>query len=108
VAILSTAAAGGRTMARDRFAARRTKRTHRRRHKSRLPALIFTLVLVMAFAVRTYIRQHGSYPDAPRNCPQARALGLENIPESSPYYAPWLDRDGNGMACETWHNLDMK
>jgi hypothetical protein len=40
---------------------------------------------------------------APRNCTEARAMGLENIPRGSPYYASWLDRDNDGLACEPWH-----
>jgi hypothetical protein len=44
-----------------------------------------------------------SYSSAPRNCTEARAMGLENIPRSSPYYAPWLDRDNDGLGCEPWH-----
>ena len=43
-----------------------------------------------------------SYAAAPRNCTQARALGLRNIPRSSPFYASWLDADDDGIACETW------
>lgn len=43
------------------------------------------------------------YPDAPRNCTHARAMGLRNIPVGSRYYAPWLDGDGDGLACEPWH-----
>jgi len=43
------------------------------------------------------------YPNAPRNCTEARARGLENIPRGSPYYAPWLDADNDGLACEPWH-----
>ena len=39
----------------------------------------------------------------PRNCAEARAWGLQNIPRGSPYYAPWLDRDNDGLGCEPWH-----
>jgi hypothetical protein len=38
----------------------------------------------------------------PRNCTEARSWGLENIPRGSPYYAPWLDGDDDGLACEPW------
>jgi hypothetical protein len=34
------------------------------------------------------------------NCTEARRMGLENIPRGSPYYAPWLDGDNDGLACE--------
>ena len=40
---------------------------------------------------------------APKNCAEARAMGLENIPRGSPYYGPWLDRDNDGLACEPWN-----
>ena len=40
---------------------------------------------------------------APRNCSEARQMGLQNIPRGSPYYAPWLDGDNDGLACEPWH-----
>ncbi len=39
----------------------------------------------------------------PRNCTEARAWGLQNIPRGSPYYAPHLDRDNDGLGCEPWH-----
>src|SRR6185437_6966409 len=42
------------------------------------------------------------YRRLPRNCTEAHELGLANIPRGSPYYAPWLDRDGDGWACEPW------
>jgi hypothetical protein len=38
----------------------------------------------------------------PQNCGEARSLGLQNIPRGSPYYAPWLDADNDGLACEPW------
>lgn len=41
----------------------------------------------------------------PRNCAEARAWGLRNIPRGSPYYAPWLDADNDGLACEPWPRL---
>ena len=43
------------------------------------------------------------YSSAPRNCTEARAMGLQNIPIGSPYYASHLDRDNDGLACEPWH-----
>jgi hypothetical protein len=38
----------------------------------------------------------------PRNCTEARSWGLQNIPRNSPHYAPWLDADDDGLACEPW------
>ena len=52
--------------------------------------------------VRFGYTEHSLYQDAPRNCTEARARGLQDIPVSSRYYAPWLDRDQDGLACEPW------
>lgn len=35
------------------------------------------------------------------NCTAAREAGYEDIPSSSPYYGPWLDRDNDGIGCES-------
>ena len=35
-----------------------------------------------------------------RNCSQARADGRHDIPRGDPAYAPHLDRDNDGIACE--------
>ncbi|KAB1147341.1 excalibur calcium-binding domain-containing protein [Streptomyces luteolifulvus] len=35
------------------------------------------------------------------NCAEARAAGAAPIYEGEPGYAPHLDRDGDGVACET-------
>ena len=34
------------------------------------------------------------------NCSQAKADGVCNITQDSPYYLAKLDRDGDGVACE--------
>jgi hypothetical protein len=34
------------------------------------------------------------------NCSQAKADGVCNITQDSPWYLPKLDRDGDGYACE--------
>lgn len=36
----------------------------------------------------------------PRNCAQARAMGLAMARRGEPGYAPHLDRDNDGVACE--------
>ncbi|MGO4443201.1 excalibur calcium-binding domain-containing protein [Mycobacterium sp. 2YAF39] len=36
-----------------------------------------------------------------RNCAEARANGDNNIPYDSPYYGPHLDRDNDGIGCES-------
>lgn len=43
----------------------------------------------------------GATTTAFANCTEARAAGQENIPASSPYYAAKLDRDKDGIACES-------
>ena len=45
----------------------------------------------------TMLRTFFELARATRNYTEARALGLENIPRGSPYYAPWLDRDDDGL-----------
>jgi len=41
-------------------------------------------------------------PQAPyKNCTEARANGDSDIPSSSDKYGPWLDRDGDGIGCES-------
>lgn len=35
------------------------------------------------------------------NCTEARAAGYSNIPRGQPGYAPKLDRDDDGIACES-------
>lgn len=40
--------------------------------------------------------------DAPyENCSEARANGDTDIPSNSDMYGPWLDRDGDGVGCES-------
>ncbi|MCB0929628.1 MAG: excalibur calcium-binding domain-containing protein [Mycolicibacterium insubricum] len=36
-----------------------------------------------------------------KNCTEARKAGDVNIPSSSDKYGPHLDRDGDGIACES-------
>ncbi|AEV76585.1 putative calcium-binding protein [Mycolicibacterium rhodesiae NBB3] len=36
-----------------------------------------------------------------RNCSEARANGDTNIPYDSPHYGPHLDRDNDGVGCES-------
>ncbi|MDN4519600.1 excalibur calcium-binding domain-containing protein [Mycolicibacterium austroafricanum] len=43
--------------------------------------------------------QPGSTPFV--NCSAARAAGYEDIPSSSQYYGPHLDRDNDGIGCES-------
>lgn len=43
-------------------------------------------------------------PFAPRNCDQARAMGLAPAYRGQPGYAPHLDADNDGIACEPLHS----
>lgn len=36
-----------------------------------------------------------------RNCTEARKAGYTNIPATSDYYGSHLDRDGDGIGCES-------
>lgn len=42
-------------------------------------------------------RQQGAY----RNCSEARAAGAAPVRRGHPGYGPHLDRDGDGMGCES-------
>lgn len=43
-----------------------------------------------------------AFAEAPyENCSQARANGDTDIPSSSDQYGPWLDRDRDGIGCES-------
>lgn len=39
-------------------------------------------------------------PIAYRNCAAARAAGAAPLRRGEPGYAPWLDRDNDGIGCE--------
>lgn len=39
---------------------------------------------------------------AATGCDAARAVGLAPARRGEPGYWPWLDRDHDGVACETW------
>ena len=53
-------------------------------------------VFIVGVAMAPVAQAAGPY----NNCSQAKADGVCNIPENSPYYQPKLDRDGDGIACE--------
>ena len=36
-----------------------------------------------------------------KNCTAARDASYENIPSTSDYYGEWLDRDRDGIGCES-------
>jgi hypothetical protein len=61
--------------------------------------LAVTALLVGALAVGV---APAAIADAPyKNCTQARQNGDSDIPSSSDKYGPWLDRDGDGVGCES-------
>ncbi|VEG51298.1 putative calcium-binding protein [Mycolicibacterium aurum] len=62
-----------------------------------LPAALLALsAAVVSVGVAT------AQPAAPfPNCSAARAAGYSDIPSSSPYYGTWLDRDSDGVGCES-------
>ena len=39
-----------------------------------------------------------------KNCKAAAAAGYSNMARGTPGYAPHLDRDDDGIACETGHS----
>ncbi len=43
----------------------------------------------------------GAQPSPFPNCKAAAAAGYSDIPSDSPYYGPWLDRDSDGVGCES-------
>jgi hypothetical protein len=36
-----------------------------------------------------------------KNCAEAREAGYTDIPSTSEYYGEWLDRDLDGIGCES-------
>ena len=54
------------------------------------------LVLATAISLAPVATAAGPY----NNCSQAKADGVCNITQDSPYYLPKLDRDSDGIACE--------
>lgn len=52
------------------------------------------------------VQQPAEAPQAvlirPRNCSEAEALGLAPAIAGQSGYAPWLDGDHDGIACERW------
>jgi hypothetical protein len=54
------------------------------------------LVAAAAIALAPIASASGPY----NNCSQAKADGVCNITQDSPWYLPKLDRDGDGLACE--------
>lgn len=71
-----------------------------------LIAVIVVGVMVVVFALTNRLPRPGSTtPTRPtvyyKNCAEAHADGRWNIPEGDPAYRRALDKDGNGVACES-------
>lgn len=75
--------------------------------------LLLLIVLLGGTAVTAYIRDNPAdavnmprlfqeAASAPRNCTIARVRGMESIRRGEPGYAPHLDADGDGIACEPY------
>lgn len=61
-----------------------------------LPAAILAVAAAVTFAGAAAAQQ-GPFP----NYSAARDAGYVNIPSDSPYYGTWLDRDRDGVGCES-------
>lgn len=59
--------------------------------------VVVVLVFLVIFGVKSLADNHPSFY---ANCSEARAHHDTNIPKSSAYYRPELDRDHDGFACE--------
>lgn len=57
--------------------------------------LVFILLILLMYRATADNR-----PDYYTNCQDAYTHHDSNIPISSKYYRPQLDRDGNGIACQ--------
>lgn len=61
----------------------------------------FFLLAILSIGVVFFIAQRASkHWVVKQDCTYLRQQGYSNIPRSSPYYSPLLDRDNDGRACE--------
>ncbi len=82
------------------------RRSRRARHAV-LPVVIGMVIGLVALTVLVAMAR-SPWPltttlhhwEAAPNCDAARAVGLAPAKRGQPGYWPWLDRDGNGIACE--------
>jgi len=80
------------------------RRTTRRRIRQGLAALCAASVIAFPFAAVMLVNSWSlattaRHFAAAANCSTARTLGLAPARRGEPGYWPWLDRDGNGVAC---------
>jgi hypothetical protein len=68
-------------------------------------AVIVVCVVIVVLALAKQGTRVSTTPSRPavyyKNCAEAHADGRWNIPEGDPAYRPGLDRDHNGVACES-------
>lgn len=67
---------------------------------SRLRALLFAFAIVAVVGVFALLPTNVARPTVYANCDQARAAGPTPIREGEDGYAPHLDADRDGLACE--------
>ena len=83
----------------------------RRRWQFEISAALVVLTTAVAIKMALLVNQRAqaepprvsrvmSTPTAPRNCAQARREGVDNAVRGQEGYAPHLDRDNDGIACE--------
>ena len=56
-----------------------------------------------ATSTPTFAKQQTERVQPFRNCAEARAAGHAPVYEGDPRYAPWLDRDNDGIGCEPYY-----
>ncbi len=90
------------------------KRHHRRRRQWQFEIAAALVALTTAVAIKMALlvneRAHtdathtaASIPNsAPGTCAEARSRGVDNARRGEEGYAPHLDRDGDGVACEPY------
>lgn len=66
-------------------------------HKGR--GLLILIGIVIAFLAVHLVKALNSQHF--ENCTQLKAAGIHDIPTSSSFYRPTLDRNKNGIACQT-------
>lgn len=68
--------------------------------KYRTILLIIAIILAAVLAVVMFNKIVEGRPNFIENCSEAKVRHITNIPKTSVYYRPALDRDGNGVACQ--------
>lgn len=74
---------------------------HTTKIKYRTIILIIVIFLAATLAVFLFNKIVEGRPDFIENCSEAKVRHITNIPKTSVYYRPSLDRDHDGTACET-------